>query len=172
MNKNKFFFFKNKFVNEDLYLKLNYTNILELPKIKNISVDLKNKAKNKKNILFYITLLQLITLQKPYLVIQKKTKKLKQIKINLNKHKSYNFLFNLFCLNLPLLKNFKKINKNFFSKGILYYYITDQNVFFHNKYQTLSLLLLYLKKNLNIKIKITTKKNNICKLLTNLWLIP
>lgn len=163
-------YYKTQITN-DLYLKLNYSNVFEVPKIKKINLIINNFSKNKKNILLYLTILNLISSQKSNIILSK-TKKIKKINVSLNKHNQYKFLTNYIIFNLPLLKNLKKINKNYFSSGNFYYYISNKNIFFNNNFSVLAIVLLYLKKNINISIKTTTNNNLISKLLLNYILIP
>ena len=101
----------------DLITKCNYTNSFQIPDIKTVTINISSKqlANEKKNIIPFLLVLELITGQKGKLTISKKNKihfKIKKgmvigCKVTLNKKNSYEFLENLITFVLPALKDFK-----------------------------------------------------------------
>lgn len=106
----------------DLITKYNYKNSFQIPKIKKISINLSstNLAFEKKKIIPFLLLLELISGQKGTINISKKNKinlKIKKgmvmgCKVTLNESNSYKFLENLILFIFPNINNFKGFSLN------------------------------------------------------------
>lgn len=100
----------------DLITKSNYTNSFQIPSLKTVTINISSiqLANEKKQIIPFLLVLELITGQKGKLTLSKKNKitlKIKKgmvvgCKITLNKIDSYDFLENLITFILPTFKEF------------------------------------------------------------------
>lgn len=101
----------------DLITKGNYTNSFQIPTLKTVTINISSihLANEKKNIIPFLLVLELITGQQGKLTMSKKNKihlKIKKgmvvgCKVTLNKNNSYEFLDTLTTLILPAQKDFK-----------------------------------------------------------------
>lgn len=119
---NRFTYHYKQIASYDLITKFNYKNSFQIPQIKKISINLSstNLAFEKKKIIPFLLVLELISGQKGGLTFSKKNKihlKIKQgmvvgCKVTLNKLKSHVFLENLILFVLPNINNFKGFSLN------------------------------------------------------------
>jgi ribosomal protein L5 len=157
-----------------MYLKFNYTNVYEIPKIKKISLSIKTINKET-NIIFYSIFLIVLSNQQINLKkLNKINKKLINLTVDLNKKNSLNFLFNFIYLYLPQIKNLNKFNTNFFYKGVFSYnYIFNlTNLYLHELNSSIFDIYYLLKKKINIKIISTTTNNKTSLFLLNSLNLP
>jgi large subunit ribosomal protein L5 len=176
MNKN----YKNHYQNittYDLLTKFNFKNVYEIPKINKIylNIGFKNANIDKKNLINIITLLKLITNQKPIITKSKKNNiflKIKKnsiigCKITLRKKNINMFLEKILIFILPNLSS--KLSFNINNKNILNFQIKNILNFFELNREFLKF------KNIpaiDVSIHTKSKKNNeLFLLLNSLFLI-
>ncbi len=118
-----FNYYYNQIILYDLITKFNFHNIHNLPKITKISLNigLKDSIFNKKKLIYALTVLKLISNQKPILTKSKKNQLILKIKkgsvvgckVTLRKKYIYLFLEKFFFFILPnLKKSLFKFNSN------------------------------------------------------------
>lgn len=171
MKINQFLFYYNTQILYDLFLKFNFLNVHELPKIKKVNLYILNPKAKKKLILIYIIKLLLLVNQFSYLsIIKNKNNKYKieNIFINLNKINQFIFLNKFINVFLPLVKNLKKFKTSFFKNGNFIYKFHDINIL--NNSTTFKLN--NFKQTLNLNIITTTKNNLIGQIFFNLLFFP
>nr|YP_010886821.1 ribosomal protein L5 [Paralagenidium karlingii]WJH17919.1 ribosomal protein L5 [Paralagenidium karlingii] len=121
--KMNFNYYYNQIILYDLTTKFNFQNAYKLPKITKISLNigLKDSNLNKKKLIYALTVLKLISNQKPILTKSKKNQLLLKIKkgsivgckVTLRKKNIYLFLEKFFFFISPNLKNKEfKFNSN------------------------------------------------------------
>jgi large subunit ribosomal protein L5 len=176
MNKN----YKNHYQNitiYDLLTKLNFKNVYEIPKINKIylNIGFKNANIDKKNLINIITLLKLITNQKPIVTKSKKNNiflKIKKnsiigCKVTLRKKNINIFLEKLLIFILPNLNN--NIVFDIKNKNILNFQIKNILTFFELKTEFLKFKNI---PSIDISLHTTAKKNKeLFLLLNSLFLI-
>lgn len=131
----------------DSVYKMNIKNSLQLPKIKDITINISSKSviEEPKSILYYIIALKLITNQNPIVCRAKKSIALFKIrkgvltgvKVSLKGESLYNFLNIFIFLILPNLKDMKfyKLTKGSLSIGIKDLLVFPQLTKYYDKFQ-------------------------------------
>ena len=148
----------------DLIQKSHYLNTFQIPALKQITINLSSThlAHEKKKIIPFLLLCELITGQKGKLTVSKKNKiqvKIKKgmvvgCKINLNQDKSYQFFENLITFIFPNLKEFQGYTIHPNSSNILSFSINNFLNFpeLSNEYASFAML-----PPLHITVELTSK---------------
>jgi len=170
--------FYQKKVIKYLKKKLNYKNIMQVPKILKITLNMGigNAEKDKKKLEYAMKDLALISGQKPLITKAKKSIsgfKIREgwkigCKVTLRNNRMYEFLDRLLNIAIPRIRDFRGLsNKSFDGHGNYNFGIKEQIIFPEIDYDKIDII-----RGLNISITTSANNNKECFFLLNALNFP